>query len=109
MCRIRGFDKRIPELNPLTSAIPGIHKHTGKRGVYMTRQYFIRAPEPERGETLQTCPICHKETREGDKSCPGCGYKFPAQARRSRLHQDPLIDFPHFADSITGKECIFLE
>ena len=45
----------------------------------MTRQYFIRAPDPDRGETLQTCPICHKETKESDKSCPGCGYKFPAK------------------------------
>lgn len=74
----------------------------------MTRQYFIRAPDPDRGESLQTCPICRKETTKSDSSCPGCGYKFPVQARRSRLHHDPVISFPQFADSDTGKEMIFL-
>jgi uncharacterized Zn finger protein (UPF0148 family) len=74
----------------------------------MTRQYFIRAPDPDRGETLQTCPICRKETTEGDKSCPGCGYKFPLNTRRSKLPRESVISFPRSADSITGKEMIFL-
>jgi uncharacterized Zn finger protein (UPF0148 family) len=74
----------------------------------MTRQYIIRAPEPDRGETLQTCPICRKETNVGDNACPGCGYKFPAQTRRSRHSHESVISFPRSADSITGKELIFL-
>lgn len=75
----------------------------------MTRQYIIRAPEPDRGESLQTCPICHKEIKESDKSWVGCGYKFPAlTTRRSRLHRDSLISFPHSGDSGTGKDLIFL-
>jgi hypothetical protein len=75
----------------------------------MTRQYFIRVPDPDRGETLQTCPICRKETKEGENSCPGCGYKFPAlNTRRPKLHRDSLISFPRSADSITGKDMIFL-
>jgi hypothetical protein len=75
----------------------------------MTRQYFIRAPDPDRGENLQTCPICRKETKESDKSCPGCGYKFPALTpRRPKLHHDSLIRFPRSVDTITGKDLIFL-
>jgi predicted amidophosphoribosyltransferase len=74
----------------------------------MTRQYFIRAPDPDRGETPQTCPICHKEAKEGDNSCPGCGYKFPKKDRRPNLHHESLISFPHSADSGPGKESIFL-
>jgi hypothetical protein len=103
-----GFHTVIQELYLVTSAILQIFKHTEKRGKCMTRQYSIRAPDPDRGETLQTCPICRKETKEGDKSCPGCGYKFPLNTRRSRLHQDPLISFPRSGDSGTGKEMIFL-
>jgi predicted amidophosphoribosyltransferase len=75
----------------------------------MTPRYCIKATIPERGEDMQLCPICHKETKKSDNSCPGCGYKFPAlNTRRSRLHHDSLISFPHSADSITGKESIFL-
>jgi len=74
----------------------------------MTRQYFIRAPDPDRGESLQTCPICRKETKSGDKSCPGCGYKFPKMDRRSKLHRESLISFLRSAESGTGKKSIFL-
>jgi len=74
----------------------------------MTRQYFIRAPDPDRGESLQTCPICRKETKSGDISCPGCGYKFPKMDRRPKLHRESLISFPRSAESGTGKELIFL-
>jgi hypothetical protein len=85
-----------------------IFKHTKKRGVYMTRQYFIRAPDPDRGEILQPCPICRKETTSGNISCPGCGYKFPKMDRRLKLHHDSVIRFPRSVDSVTGKDLIFL-
>jgi hypothetical protein len=103
-----GFDTVIPEVHPVTLAILQFLKHTEKRGVYMTRQYFIRAPDPDRGEILQPCPICHKETTPGDISCPGCGYKFPKMDRRPKLHRESLIRFPRSADSGAGKDLIFL-
>jgi len=74
----------------------------------MTSRYSIKVTIPDGGETMQLCPICRKETKEGDISCPGCGYKFPTQTRHSRLHHDSLISFPHSADSGTGKDLIFL-
>jgi tRNA(Ile2) C34 agmatinyltransferase TiaS len=74
----------------------------------MTRQYVIRAADPDRGETLQTCPICHKEAKSGNYSCPGCGYTFPKMDRRPKLHRDSLIRFPRSADTMTGKDLIFL-
>jgi hypothetical protein len=74
----------------------------------MTPQYCIKATTPDRGEDMQLCPICHKEAKEGDNSCLGCGYKFPKKDRRLKLHHESLISFPHSADSETGKESIFL-
>jgi predicted amidophosphoribosyltransferase len=75
----------------------------------MKPRYRIKATIPDSGEDMHLCPICHKETKDGDSSCPKCGYKFPApDTRHSRLHQDPLIRFPRSADSGTGKESIFL-
>jgi len=75
----------------------------------MTPRYRIKATIPDRGEDMHLCPICQKETKAGDTSCPGCGYAFPAlNSRHSRLHQNPLIRFPGSADSGTGKDLIFL-
>lgn len=74
----------------------------------MTHRYCIRETIPGRGDALHLCPICRRETPKGEASCPGCGYTFPKQARRSSLHHDPLIRFPHCADSDTGKDLIFL-
>jgi hypothetical protein len=74
----------------------------------MTRQYFIRAPEPDRGENLQTCPICRNETKESVTSCPGCGYTFPKKDRRPKLHRESVISFPRSAEPGIGKDLIFL-
>jgi len=74
----------------------------------MTRQYVIRAHGSDRGEDMQLCPICRKEAGPGDTSCPGCGYTFPKKDRRPKLHRDSLIRFPRSADTVTGKDLIFL-
>jgi tRNA(Ile2) C34 agmatinyltransferase TiaS len=74
----------------------------------MTRHYFIKASVSDKRENMHLCPICHKETKESGNSCPGCGYKFPTQTRRSKVHRESLISFPRSADTITGKESIFL-
>jgi predicted amidophosphoribosyltransferase len=73
----------------------------------MTPRYCIKA-NPDRGENIHTCPICRRETPNNDSACPGCGYKFPMQARRPKLHHDSLISFPRSADSGIGKDLIFL-
>jgi len=74
----------------------------------MTPRYVIKATVSGRGENMQQCPICHHEVKTSEGSCPGCGYKFPATGRRSRLHRDSLISFPHAAESGAGKDLIFL-
>jgi len=75
----------------------------------MKHRIRIKATVPDGGETQQLCPICQKETKAGNTSCPGCGYTFPVlNTRRPKLHHASLISLPHSADSGTGTDFIFL-